>query len=123
MTCSFSVKTGLVASCSSGSPTLRPSPPDVGAEDALLSTLGCAPDPASVEAPPAGTLEKADGAVEKALNADAPLPLFGAAANPLVEAKAENGDAEARLVVGAALVNGLAARSAAGAVSAAGLAA
>lgn len=49
---------------------------------------------------------KADGVAENALKADEALDL-PAAANPLVEAKAEKGDAAARLVVGAALVKGV----------------
>lgn len=89
--------------------------------------MGAAEPPSFVEAeassPPAplalglagveGTLEKADGAAEKALNADA-LPGLLADAKPLVDEKAEKGDAAARLVVGAALVNGVVGRSPAG---------
>lgn len=55
----------------------------------------------------AGRREKAEGAAEKALNAEEPGAVFVAAANPLVEAKEENGEAEARFVVGAALVKGV----------------
>lgn len=51
-----------------------------------------------------GTAEKADGVAENALKADEG-PDLPAAANPLVEENAENGDAAARLVVGVAFVN------------------
>lgn len=64
---------------------------------------------------PPGTLEKAEGAAEKALKAEAPPAPFEAAAKPLVEANDEKGEAAARFVVGAAFVKGLGA--AAGAVS------
>lgn len=63
-----------------------------------------------------GTLEKADGAAEKALKADAPPDLV-AEAKPLDAEKAEKGDAAARLVVAADLVNGVVGRSPAGLTS------
>ena len=66
-----------------------------------------------------GTLEKADGAAEKALKADAPPDLV-AEAKPLEAEKAEKaekGDAAARLVVAADLVNGVVGRSPAGLTS------
>ena len=102
----FSVKTGLDSSRSSGSPTLRPwwllpLAAVVGAGEADPAWLSPS------ESVVVGRLEKAEGAAEKALKAEEPGAVFVAAANPLVEAKEENGEADARFVVGAALVKGV----------------
>lgn len=100
------MKTGLVASCSSGSPTLRPSLPPCAVTDAAPPLSSSAEATASPPAA-AGILENAEGAAEKALKAEGPGAFFVAAAKPLVEAKEEKGEADARFVVGAALVKGV----------------